>query len=147
MSAQRIVRGSGGGNPAFPPHLRELEESFLSSLGWGLHVNYDREERFGRQVSEGLGLAPGDIAYPDLRDLFLAIRDDYLTADAFTWQGTRQKLWQRGWFQEDWKRHTTYVDIVCNQFTTVGAIPRLRTLIEQEAALRRGEKHIDGAYE
>ena len=139
------------------PHLRELEESFVSSLGWGLHRNFDQENRFAKQVSEALGLAPEDLAYPECRDVFVAIRDEYLRAEHFTWQAVRRSLWQSGWFEDHSQsrvpspsrrsRHTIFIDIVCDQFTTVGALPELRRLIEAEAASRRGETFSARGYQ
>jgi hypothetical protein len=139
-----IVRPVKSG-AALDPHIRELEETFVSCLGWGLVKSVDNYDRWMPYVSAGLGLDPSCIVNVDLREIYEAIRTHYLDTESFTWQAVRLSLVAQGWFGE-WgtsyasKRHTAYVDVVCNQFTTVGAIPSLRKLIEAEAEKRGGAK-------
>lgn len=138
---------------ATPPPLdlavRELEETFVSCVGWGLVKSVDSYDRWMPYVSAGLGLDPACIANVDVREIYEAIRTHWLDTEAFSWQAVRLSLVAQGWFGT-WgtsfatARHTRYVDIVCNQFTTVGAIPSLRRLIETEAEKRGNPQQTHG---
>ncbi len=123
--------------PNDPPPDRDIEETFVSSLGWALHLNGDREDRFALPISAALGIDPAAFHYSEMRDLFLAIRDTYLTDDAFAWPVVKKVLWDAGWF-EGQIRWTLFLDVVTNQFMTIGALPALRTRIEAEAKPRQG---------
>jgi hypothetical protein len=102
-------------------------------------------------VSDGLGLDSASIANVDLREIYEAIRNHFLDTEAFTWQAVRLALVAQGWFG-DWgtsfatTRQTHFVDVVCNQFTTVGAIPALRRLIEREAEKRASIRSPRGGW-
>lgn len=143
---------SGTRTAPVDPHIRELEETFVSCLGWGLTKCVDNYDRWITPVSAGLGLDPACIVNVDLRDIYEAIRTHYLDTEAFSWQAVRSTLIAQGWFGT-WgtsyatRRHTAYVDVVCNQFTTVGAIPSLRKMIEAEAEKRSGPRAPRGGYE
>lgn len=143
-------RQGSGGNPA-DPAIRELEETFVSCLGWGLVKSVDNYDRWMPYVSEGLGLDPSCIFNVDVRELFEAIRIHYLDTEAFSWQAVRLTLRDQGWFGTPGttfgnKRHMGFVDIVCSQFTTVGSIPALRRLVEKEAEKRASVQAPRGGW-
>jgi len=121
-----------------PPHVRDYEEMFVSSLGWALHLNGDRDGRFDAAISTALGMDPSTFRYSELRELFLAIRDTYLTNDAFTWPAVKGSLWCSGWFGGGLgnMRWAVFLDVVTNRFMTVSALPRIRESIEDFAAGR-----------
>jgi hypothetical protein len=126
-----------------PPYVRDYEEMFVSSLGWALHLNGDRDGRFDLAISTALGIDPSAFRYSELRELFVAIRDTYLSDDAFTWPAVRKSLWRSGWFTGGLggMRWTVFLDIVTNRFTTVSALPSIRESIEEHAA---GERRVGG---
>ncbi len=134
---------SGHEHPNDPPPDRDFEECFVSSLGWGLHLNLDHDGRFELPISTALGLDPTAFHYTELRELFLAIRDTYLSDDAFTWPAAKMRLFERGWFSGGLGnvRWTVFLDIVTNRFMTVSALPQLRRDIEAHA------KSLPGGYQ
>lgn len=115
--------------PAIPPHVRDNEEAFLSSLGWGLQFASEAPGRWERETFEGLGLEPAKFVYPDLRTIFVAMRDLYLEAEGFNWIPLRTRLWRDGLRDE----YEAVVDIALDRFSTVGAIRHYRRAIEAHA--------------
>lgn len=133
-------RATAPAAPDIPPHVRDFEECFVSSLGWGLHLNLDHDGRFDSPISTALGLDPAAFHYTELRELFLAIRDTYLADDVFTWPAVKRALWRSGWFSGGLgnMRWTVFLDIVTNRFMTVSALAQLRQDIEAQAPARTG---------
>jgi hypothetical protein len=117
-------------DPAIPPYVRENEEAFLSSLGWGLQFNDNTPGLWEREVTDGLGLEPSKIVYSDLRTIFVAMRDLFLDHEGFNWVPLRAQLW-RDDHRDEW---SLVADIMTNRFSTVGAVRHYRREIEAYAA-------------